>query len=99
MRSKQFLFFCLPLALSAQTFTQRGFFEGDFFGYPLTTLNDSGVLVGEAMFRWDMTYKPESWLSFSAGVEAQTDTHRQTERDFHLNVQDRGLLRPAFSIR
>lgn len=83
----------------AQTFTQQGFVETDLFGFPQTVPNDHGHFVGDFLARWDATYKPAPWITFSGGLEAQTDTHLQTERSFHFDVQDRGLLRPAFSLR
>src|ERR1035437_189704 len=87
------------LGVSGQTFTQQGFLEADFFVFPLTAPNDSGHVVGNGIFRWDATYKPAPWVTFSGGVEAQTDTHGETERTFRVDAQDRGLLRPAFSLR
>jgi hypothetical protein len=87
------------LSAGGQSFTQRGFVEADLFGFPLTAPNDSGQVIGDALFRWDATYKPAPWITFSGGIEAQTDTHHQTERTFRLDFDDRGLLRPAFSLR
>src|SRR3984885_3212685 len=87
------------LSAGGQSFTQRGFVEADLFGFPLTAPNDSGQAIGDALFRWDATYKPAPWITFSGGIEAQTDTHHQTERTFRLDFDDRGLLRPAFSLR
>jgi hypothetical protein len=90
---------CGGLLACGQTFEQRGSFETDLFGFPMTAPNDSGQIVGNALFRWDASYKPFSWITFSGGVEAQTDTHRETERTFRFDLDDRGLLRPAFSLR
>ncbi len=84
---------------SCQTFEQRGFVEFDMFGFPQAAPNDSGHFVGGGIFRWDATYRPAPWITFSGGVEAQADTHLQTERALRFDVQDRGLLRPAFSLR
>jgi hypothetical protein len=83
----------------AQDFTQRGYLETDLTAFPQTTANDSSNFVGNATFRWDLAYKLTPWLTFSGGIEAQTDTHLETERTLHLDWQDRGLLRPAFDLR
>ncbi len=90
---------CATLGLCGQTFEQKGFIEADLFGFPQTAPNDSGQFVGDALVRWDASYKPTSWFTLSGGLEAQTDTHRQTERSFRLDLDDRGLLRPAFALR
>jgi hypothetical protein len=87
------------IAARAQNFTQRGYLETDLTGFPQTAPDDSSTVVGNATFRWDLAYKLTPWLTFSGGIEAQTDTHLETERTFHLDWQDRGLLRPAFDLR
>ncbi|HEV1287568.1 MAG TPA: hypothetical protein VNU44_19755, partial [Bryobacteraceae bacterium] len=66
------------VALCAQSFEQRGFIQADLVGFPLIAPNDSGQAVGSGVFRWDASYKPAPWITFSGGVEAQADTHRQT---------------------
>jgi hypothetical protein len=83
----------------AQDFTQRGYLETQLTAFPETTSDDASHFVGNAIFRWDLSYKLTPWLTFSGGIEAQTDTHLETERAFHLDWQDRGLLRPAFDLR
>jgi hypothetical protein len=83
----------------AQSFDQRGYVETSLSGFPQTAPNDSSEAVGEAVVQWDLSYKAYTWLKVSGGVEAQTDTHHETERTLHLDLLDRGLLRPAFEIR
>lgn len=83
----------------AQDFEQRGFFETRLGVFPQTTPIDQSHAIGEGILQWDMSYKFTPWFTFSGGVEAETDTHRQTERKWHLDVQDRGLQRPALEIR
>lgn len=85
------------VAVCGQTFEQRGSIELELVGFPLTAPNDSGQAIGTGVFRWDASYKAASWITFSGGVEAQMDTHRDTA--FRFDEDDRGLLRPAFSIR
>lgn len=85
--------------LFGQTFEQRGFVEFDLFGFPLTAPNDSSNAVGIGLVRWDASYKPAPWITFSGGLQAETDTHNDSDRSFRIDWSDRGLLRPAFSIR
>lgn len=92
------LILALPAILCAQ-FTQRGFLEVRPTFYPQTAPNDSGRAVVEALFRYEVSYQLAPWLKFSSVFDARTDTHRQTERVFRLDAQDRGLERPAFSVR
>jgi hypothetical protein len=89
----------LCAGLHGQVFTQRGFVEVDLFGFPQTAPNDAAHLVGNALLRWDGSYQPAPWFTLSGGLEAQTDTHRETERTLHFDTEDRGLLRPALALR
>lgn len=84
---------------AGQSFDQRGSIETVLSGYPQTVPGDSSEAVAQAILQWDLSYKAFTWLKLSGGIEAQTDTHRETERTLHLDFQDRGLLRPAFAIR
>jgi len=105
MRCLIYVLLCILIPATAPAqgltprFDQRGYLETSLSGFPQTVPNDSSEAVGEAMLQWDLSYKAFSWLKLSGGVEAQTDTHRDTERSLHLDFQDRGLLRPAFQIR
>jgi hypothetical protein len=92
------LLFPLALTAPAQDFSQRGFIEAQFFGYPQTAPNDSGQAIGESLLRYEAFYKHSGWL-FAGAVDAQTDTHHQDERTLHLSWWDRETLRPAFAIR
>ena len=87
------------IGVCGQTFDQRGFIEANLVGFPQTAPNDSGQVIGSGLFRWDASYKPTSWFTLSGGLEAQTDSHHETDRAFRLDFDDRGLLRPAFSLR
>jgi hypothetical protein len=55
--------------------------------------------VSEAVIRYEASYRPVSGLQFSAGIDAQTDTHRQFERSLRLDWLDPSLRRPAFQVR
>lgn len=86
-------------AATAQTFSQRGYLETSLFTYPQTAVGDSGHAVAESILNYEVTYRPDSAFTFAAGVEAQTDTHREAERAFHLSWLDREFQRPAFAAR
>jgi len=86
-------------AAFAQTFTQRGFIETDFIGYPQTAPNDSGQAIGEALFRYEAFYKLNSDWQFAGGIDARTDTHQQVDRAWAPSWDDRERRRPAFEVR
>ena len=87
------------LGLGAQDFQQRGFFDSRLFVFPQTAQGDSGQVVGDGLFRYEASRKITSWLRIHGAFDARTDSHRQTEREFRFDWNDRGLLRPAFSLR
>lgn len=84
---------------SAQTFTNRGFFDLRTTLYPQTAPNDSGRIVSEGLLRWEPSAEFTPSLRIFASVDARADTHRQVERSPRFDWQDRKLLRPAFSLR
>src|SRR5690349_14391543 len=86
-------------AAGAQDFSQRGFLESTGLFYPQTAANDSSHAVGEGLFRYEATYKLAPGLKISGGLDARTDTHRVTEREWGLSWWDRSRLRPAFAVR
>jgi hypothetical protein len=92
-------FLLASLSLCGQTFEQKGLIEADFFGFPQTAPNDSGHFVGNFLFRWDASYQPSPWFTLSGGLEAETDTHHETDRALRFDTLDRGILRPAFALR
>ena len=87
------------IAAAGQSFTQRGFLETDFIGYPQTAPNDSGQAIGEALFRYEAFYKLNSDWQFAGGIDARTDTHEQVDRAWELSWDDRQRLRPSFEVR
>jgi hypothetical protein len=84
---------------TAPRFQQRGFLETDALFYPQTAPNDSGHAVDETLFRWEVSYQFASWFKASAAVDARADSHMQVDRHWHLDVDDRSLRKPAFSLR
>jgi hypothetical protein len=99
MRGVLLLALAARLTLAQTDFQQKGYIEYRLFAYPELTYNDRAHFVGEALIRYDVIYGLAPGLKLSGGTETRTDTHRQTERQFELNWNDRGLKRPNFSIR
>lgn len=89
----------LLAALFAQPFEQRGFIENRAVIYPQTASNDSGHIVDDLLFREEASYKLKPWLTLNGGFDARTDSHRQIARDGILDLDDRSIQRPAFSVR
>src|SRR5262249_55567523 len=87
------------MILLAQNFEQRGYLETSGAFYPQTAPNDSGQAAGYGILRWEPSYKFPPWLKLSASFDAQIDSHRQVERAWRLDADDRSILRPAFSLR
>ena len=92
------LLFLLAVTAHAQSFSQRGFLETTALVYPQTAPSDSSRAVGEALFRYEAFYKLTN-LRFAAAVDARTDTHRQTEREWGGVWWDRARRRPLFAVR
>jgi len=95
-------FICVHLwlqLLSGQAFQQRGFLELRPTFYSQTAPGDSGQIIGEALFRYDASYRFAPWIKLSGVFDARSDSHRQVEREWRLDAEDRGLQRPAFSLR
>jgi hypothetical protein len=96
---KRFLLLAFAALAGAQDFSQRGFLETGGQFYPQTAPNDSSHAVGEALLRYEAFYKAAPGLQIAGAIDARTDTHRQTERDFGLSWWDRERRRPAFELR
>lgn len=91
------LAFALPA--NAQEFTYRGFVQIQSKAYPQTTIQDDRRAGVEALVRVEPAYKAADWLTLSASFDARTDTFEQVERKWRFDVRDRGLPRPALSLR
>jgi hypothetical protein len=92
------LFFLAAAAAWGQNFSQRGFLETTALVFPQAAPNDSAPAVGEALFRYEAFYKLTN-LRFAGAVDARTDTHRETARDWGGAWWDRGRRRPLFAVR
>lgn len=91
------------LALLAQNstpvFEQRGFMESRGLAFPQEAANDAANALNQALIRWEGAYRPASWFKLSGSVDARADTHRQTDRDGRVSVDDRQIQRPALALR
>jgi hypothetical protein len=96
---KAWLLLALTSIATAQDFTQRGFLDLSGIGYPQTAPNDSGRVVGEALFRYEAFSKPVPGLNFAFGFDADADTHEQVERRLHVSLLEREQRRPALALR
>ena len=88
---------CPPAA--AQTFTSRGFADARVVFYPQAGPGDPTRLVGDALVRYDPSWKPAPWLRVNGTFDVRIDTHDQVERRWFIDWQDRGVQRPPFSVR
>ena len=89
----------LVFACHAQDFKQRGFIETALSVYPEKAPNDSAHALGEALFRYEASYRVRPWLRFEGGLDARFDTHQQVDRELRLDWQDRTLRRPSLAVR
>ncbi len=87
------------ISAAAQPLTTRGFIENQTTIYPQTAPNDSAHFVNETLLRFETSWQARPWLKFSGAFDARTDSHRQVEREWRLDWDDRGLPRPALSLR
>jgi hypothetical protein len=71
------LLFLLAGPLLAQNFSQRGYLETRGVFFPQTAPGDSSRAIGEAIFRWDVSYKLKEHWKLNGMIDSRTDTHRQ----------------------
>jgi hypothetical protein len=88
-----------PIVAAAQDFTYRGFAEVRSIVYPLTTVQDDDRVSLEGRIRFDPAFRPVSWLTFSGSLEGRLDNLEQVDRAWALDWRDRGVRRPALSVR
>jgi hypothetical protein len=89
----------VPSALHAQTFTQRGFIEGDAWLFPQEALNDPTRAIGDLLAREELFLKPAPWVQFAAGFDLRANSHDQVDDRWRLDLDDRGVKRPRASLR
>ncbi len=83
----------------ATAFEQRGFIENRGLAFPWDARNDSANVMDQALFRWEGSYRAAPWFKLSGSLDARADTHRQTDRDARVSVDDRQMQRPALALR
>ena len=93
------LLLVLAAPAGAQTFSYRGFGDLHSSAYPQTVPQDDNHFLAEGRFRIEPALRAAPWLTFAASVEARLDNLERVERDWSLDVRDRGLRRPALSLR
>ncbi len=89
----------IALTLLAQNFEQRGYLENQALVYPQSAPNDDAHVVDSLLLRWEASYKVAPWFKLSGSFDARTDSHRQTDRSARVDFDDRGVARPALSLR
>jgi hypothetical protein len=86
-------------AADAQSIAYRGFSEIRVTAYPQTTPRDQDRLAIEGHVRFEPAFKPRDWVTFSSSFDARIDNLEQVERKWRVDIRDRTLERPAFSVR
>jgi hypothetical protein len=84
---------------AAQTFSYTGFVEGRGVVFAQPAPNDPEQVVGDGLFRNELTVRPADWLRLVGGVDLRVNSHDQVEDEWRLDYQDRGILRPRLSLR
>jgi hypothetical protein len=84
---------------SAQTANYSGFLEGRGFLFPQKAPNDSERVVGDGLFRNELTLRPSDWFSVAAGLDLRANSHDQVEDEWRLDWDDRTAQRPRAAVR
>lgn len=92
---------CVSMAtrVHAQTLSLRGFVDAAGLLFPATTTTDTVRAVGDLRVRDEVFVSAASWLRLAAGIEVRANSHEQVDTRWRLDAEDRGLLRPALSLR
>ena len=94
------LLLVLAVPASAQEFTYRGFGQIQSTAYPADhAAETTREFAVDALFRIEPAYRPADWLTLSGSIDARIDTVEQVERAWRVDVRDRGVQRPALSLR
>jgi len=86
-------------AADAQTFTQRGYVEGQLLLYPQEGQTDPQRGVGDVLVREELFARPVAWLQVAAGADLRANSHEQVEDAWRLDWADRGVRRPRLAVR
>ena len=55
--------------------------------------------MGQGLFRQEASWAPAAWLTFSGAFDARAASDDRVERSWAIDWTDRGLQRPALSVR
>ena len=86
-------------AAQPSSVTQRGFLEGTGLYYPQKNASDDVQWVGQGLFRQEAAWRPAAWLRFSGAFDGRAASDDRVERSWTIDWTDRGLQRPALSVR
>jgi hypothetical protein len=86
-------------AAQSSAVSQRGFVEGTYIVYPQKSQPADDQSVGEGLFRQEASWRPTGWLTLSGAFDARAATNDWVERSWEIDWTDRGLQRPALSVR
>jgi hypothetical protein len=92
-------FLALAGSAAGQSLTQRGLLEGRAVAYPSEAPNDSVQLVADGLLRQEVFWRPAPWVTIAGAFDARADSHARVDRSWAVDWSDRGLLRPALSVR
>lgn len=79
--------------------SQRGFLEGKGIFYPQTVQADDRHWIAEGLFRQEAFWRVAAWLTLSGAFDARAATDDRVDRSWAVDWTDRGLQRPALSVR
>jgi len=86
-------------SVEAQSLSQRGFLEARLQLYPEEAESDATQVFGDALFRQELAWQPRGWFTVSGAFDARADSDGRVERSWAIDWSDRGVLRPALSVR
>jgi hypothetical protein len=82
-----------------QSLTERGFAEGWLWAYPSEAPRDPTRVVGDALARDEVFFKPARWLELAGGLDVRAGSHGEVDDTWRLDFWDRGARRPRLSVR
>src|SRR3954471_18467652 len=86
-------------SLHAQALTQRGFADGLIAVFPQDAPADAVNTIGDVLVREEVFARPASWLRLAAGFDLRFNTNDQVDQSWRVDLSDRGIQRPAISVR
>ena len=84
---------------AAQELTYRGFAQVQSAVYPETTPQDDERISAQGRLRFEPALRMASWITLEGSIEARGDNLELVDREWRLDTRDRGVRRPALSLR